>query len=93
MTLVISLDDVQDVLNPGAIPKFDIVVADVSADPDNRREALRLLHRLLRVRRPIALIVLDRLEEDFRVAMARALQPYGYDVAANRRDELDSTRV
>ena len=64
------------------------MIADVPRVENGWTDAIQFLLRFLRVRRPAAFVVFGCTGEMFRIAMAGASRPYGYEVSISRQDGL-----
>ena len=88
MDIVALLDATREIPDFDEMPEFDIVVA--SAPPDANEWAVTdYVLRFVRVRRPIAFLVLGCTDEKFRTTLAEASRPYEYEISLNRGDVLD----
>ena len=84
-----TLDGQKQLPDFEVMPDFDVVVANVSADPKEWEGATDYAMRFLRVRRPVAFVILGCVEEELRRLMLSKCQPYGYDVSSTREDDLN----
>ena len=86
MVLVTSLDATRETPDFYMMADFDLVLADVPSDSGKWAEANQFLLRFLRVRRPAAFVVVGCAEEMFRLSLAGASRPFGYEVSINRQE-------
>ena len=89
MTLVASLDGDKNLPDFDTMPEFDLVIANVPLEPSEWERATDYVMRFVRVRRPVAFVILGCMEEELRRLMQNKSQGYGYDVASTHYDELD----
>lgn len=89
MEVVATLDARSELPDFDTMKPFNLVIADVPTDSDEWDKATSYMMRFIRVRRPVAFVILDHTEEELRRVMLSKSQPYGYDVSSTNRDELD----
>ena len=89
MILASTLDGQKDLPDFETMEPFDIALVDVPSSPGDWEKATDYMMRFVRVRRPVAFVILGCVEEELRRLMEGKSQPYGYEVGGSRQDELD----
>ena len=89
MEVAATLDGTRELPDFDTMPPFDLVVADVTEEPSQWQASIDYVMRFLRVRRPVAFMLLGHSDEQLRTRMMAASQPYGYEVERTRADGLD----
>ena len=90
MEVVADLDARTEIPDFDVMSEFDLVVADASS-AETYSSIVRYLVRFLFVRRPPAFVVVGCTDETFRLALAGASAPYGYEVSLGRQDGVEFT--